>query len=106
MPTYQELRSQIEKLQTQAEEQRQKEIKDSIAEIKKKIGDLGLTAADLGLVRTRVAKKAVGGGRKKSVKAKYRDPASGATWTGRGRPPRWIVDAEAKGKKRESFAVG
>lgn len=104
MPTYQELRSQIEKLQTQAEEMRQKEIKDSIAEIRKKIGDLGLTAADLGLVKTRKARKVVV--RKKSSKAKYRDPASGATWTGRGRPPRWITDAEAKGKKRESFAVG
>ena len=25
--------------------------------------------------------------------AKYRDPATGATWTGRGKPPNWIKDA-------------
>lgn len=24
---------------------------------------------------------------------KYRDPATGATWTGRGKPPLWIKDA-------------
>ncbi|MFG0677695.1 H-NS histone family protein [Delftia sp. WSY_7] len=25
--------------------------------------------------------------------AKYRDPSTGATWTGRGKPPGWIKDA-------------
>lgn len=32
----------------------------------------------------------------KSVAAKYQDPASGATWTGRGKPPNWTktVDLE------------
>ncbi|MGE8454289.1 MAG: H-NS family nucleoid-associated regulatory protein [Pseudomonadales bacterium] len=31
---------------------------------------------------------------------KYRDPATGATWTGRGKPPNWI-----NGKVRESFLI-
>ncbi len=31
---------------------------------------------------------------------KYRDPATGATWTGRGKPPNWI-----KGKDREQFLI-
>lgn len=31
---------------------------------------------------------------------KYRDPASGATWTGRGKQPRWI-----EGKDRTTFLV-
>lgn len=31
--------------------------------------------------------------------AKYRDPESGATWSGRGREPRWLA-----GKDREAFA--
>lgn len=25
--------------------------------------------------------------------AKYRDPSTGATWTGRGKPPNWIKNA-------------
>ncbi len=31
---------------------------------------------------------------------KYRDPATGATWTGRGKQPRWI-----EGKDRTAFAI-
>lgn len=34
------------------------------------------------------------------VPPKYRDPASGATWSGRGREPEWI-----KGREREPFLV-
>jgi DNA-binding protein H-NS len=32
--------------------------------------------------------------------AKYRDPASGATWSGRGRAPHWIA-----GKDRDDFLI-
>jgi DNA-binding protein H-NS len=32
--------------------------------------------------------------------AKYRDPVSGSTWSGRGRAPHWIV-----GKDREAFVA-
>ncbi len=36
----------------------------------------------------------------KSVEAKYRDPISGSTWTGRGKPPLWIKD-----KNRADFEI-
>lgn len=39
----------------------------------------------------------------KPVAAKYRDPATGATWSGRGRLPHWLTDELAKGRKREEF---
>jgi DNA-binding protein H-NS len=39
-----------------------------------------------------------------AVPVKYKGP-NGETWTGRGRMPRWLVTAEAAGKKREHFAV-
>ncbi|CAB5670887.1 H-NS histone family [Delftia tsuruhatensis] len=32
--------------------------------------------------------------------AKYRNPATGATWTGRGKPPRWIENQD-----RAAFAI-
>ena len=41
----------------------------------------------------------------KKVKPKYKDPASGAKWSGRGRAPLWIVAGEKAGKKRESFLI-
>ena len=36
----------------------------------------------------------------KKVTAKYQNPQTGATWTGRGKPPAWIA-----GKDREQFLV-
>lgn len=37
---------------------------------------------------------------------KYRNPKDPEkTWTGKGRKPGWIVDALAKGKKLEDFAI-
>jgi DNA-binding protein H-NS len=35
-----------------------------------------------------------------SASVRYRDPASGATWSGRGRAPKWIA-----GKDRSAFVV-
>ena len=37
---------------------------------------------------------------KKRVEAKYYDPESGATWTGRGKPPKWI-----EGKNRDLYTI-
>jgi DNA-binding protein H-NS len=39
------------------------------------------------------------------VPVKYRDD-KGNKWSGRGRPPLWLVAAEKAGKRRESFLVG
>ncbi|KWE88000.1 H-NS family nucleoid-associated regulatory protein [Burkholderia territorii] len=36
-----------------------------------------------------------------TVGAKYRDPATGATWSGRGREPVWIA-----GRDRAAFLIG
>ena len=96
MQTYKELTTQIENLQKQAAHLRQTEIADTIASIKAKMKEYGITAADLGL--TGGAKKA--GKVKEPVAAKYRDSSSGATWSGRGKPPKWIA-----GKDRSGFTI-
>lgn len=44
-------------------------------------------------------------GRKASAVAKYRDAATGKTWSGRGRKPAWFVSALAEGKSLESMAA-
>ena len=46
--------------------------------------------------KKRAPKTSAGG----KVAAKYRDPATGATWTGRGVAPKWIA-----GKDRVQFAI-
>lgn len=39
------------------------------------------------------------------VAAKYRDPETGKTWTGRGVPPRWLTAAESRGVSRGDFLI-
>ena len=51
----------------------------------------------------------VGGSRKPraKVKPKYRNPADkSATWSGRGKRPRWFVAALAAGKKEKDLLIG
>jgi DNA-binding protein H-NS len=39
------------------------------------------------------------------VLPKYRNPASGQTWTGRGKKPKWLEAALANGKKISDFKI-
>lgn len=103
MTTYNELLKQIEALTKQAEELRKSELDSVIADIRDKMQQHGITVADLRAEKTpaRAAKKSASGSK---VAAKFRSPA-GETWSGRGRTPKWLAEAEAAGAKRESFAV-
>lgn len=41
-----------------------------------------------------------------TVRAQYRNPAdSEQTWTGRGRQPRWVVEALSQGKTLDEFRI-
>lgn len=100
MASYQEILNQIEALKAQAEDVRRQEMSSAIAEVKRLIAQHGITAADLGF-GGRVAKARSKG----SVAAKYRDPASGKTWSGRGRRPAWVMALEAEGKSLDSCKV-
>ena len=52
------------------------------------------------------AKKAKKGADKRSVVApKYRDSATGMTWTGRGKQPKWLAAYIKAGKKITDFAI-
>lgn len=42
----------------------------------------------------------------RKVKPKYRDPATGETWTGRGKRPRWFSAALSAGKKEKDLLIG
>jgi DNA-binding protein H-NS len=96
MATYQQLTAQLEKLHKEVAIAQQKEIAAVIEEIKRKIVDYDLTVEELGFSpkRGRPAKKA-------PLPPKYRDPKTGETWSGRGRPPGWLA-----GHDRERFLIG
>ena len=80
-----------------------------LQEVEERSAALGLTAAQLigGPAAGRTDAK-----RPKSKRApaepaevRYRDPDTGGTWTGNGRIPRWMKEAEARGRNREEFTV-
>ena len=70
---------------------------------------LGVTMEDMGSATKKRATKgrraATKGKAKSSVPPKYRDPATGATWTGRGRAPVWMAAKIATGSKKEDFLI-
>jgi DNA-binding protein H-NS len=102
MSSYQEILSQIEDLKRKAEDVRQQEMAGAIAEIKRLMAQFGISADDLGFSGRAGGAKAKNRG---SVAAKYRDPVSGKTWTGRGRRPGWVLDLEGVGKSLEDCRV-
>jgi DNA-binding protein H-NS len=109
MPTYQELKSKAGEILKQAEKIRKKEVRTIIAEIRAMMAAYDLTVDDLQpkARRTRAAKATAktastrGRKPKATAKPKYRNPETGATWTGRGKPPNWIKDA----KNRDAFLI-
>lgn len=78
---------------------------DAIAKVRELMAAHGLSLADLstrGAAATSKAPKAAGTSK---VAAKYRNQATGDSWSGRGLKPKWLTAALADGKKIEDFAV-
>lgn len=94
-PGYRELIAQREALEKQIEELKNAERGDAIDWIIEQMALFEIKPDDLEARRTRSARKQSG-----PVAAKYRDPVSGATWSGRGRAPLWL-----SGQDRESFSI-
>lgn len=100
MTTYNELMVQIDELKKKAEQVRRDELSAVMQDIKQKMAEYGITLEDLG-ASTRGGKRRNG----RTVAAKYRDPITGKSWTGRGKTPRWLVEAESAGKPRSAFYI-
>jgi DNA-binding protein H-NS len=101
MTTLESLQAKIQKLQAQAEALAAKKSSAIIEKIKNLMAEHGLTTAD---IDSHVGGKKRGpkpGAKAPSQVANYRDPKTGATWSGRGRAPRWIASA----KNRDKFLV-
>jgi DNA-binding protein H-NS len=97
MSNYKELQAQIVKLQAQAAEARQKEIAAVVAEIQRQMAEFELTPEDLGFTASRRGRPAL---KKAPLPPKYHNVRTGETWSGRGKPPKWIA-----GKNREKFLI-
>jgi DNA-binding protein H-NS len=90
--------AQREALDKQIAETRKNELREAIRTVQSLVAEFDLTSADV-FGSARMDKKAdKRTGRK--VAPKYRDPATGKTWTGRGRAPTWL-----EGKDKVKFLI-
>jgi DNA-binding protein H-NS len=99
--TLKELIAQKEALEHEIERTKRQHRNDAIAKVRALMDEYGLSAADLsakGSVKTRAVKG-------KKVAAKYRNSATGETWSGRGLQPKWLKAALAAGRTIGDFAI-
>lgn len=97
MASYQQLKAQLDALAEKTEAARLAEFQAIVDEIRIKVAEYGITEKDIfGRPHNRTSKKEAA-----PVEAKYRDPKTGATWSGRGRAPAWIKNA----KNRDRFLI-
>ena len=85
----------------QIEEATKSSRQEGITKVMELMTEYGLTIADLKGTSSRKAATKSG----KKVAAKYRNPESGESWSGRGLQPKWLKATIGKGKKIEEFAV-
>lgn len=91
--SYKELLAQREALEAQIEAARKAEVDSAVQQIRALIATYGLTQDDI-FPQAKVKST------RSTVEPKYRDPVTGQTWTGRGKPPAWIKDQD-----RAKFAI-
>ena len=95
MEDYKKLIQEREALEQRIKAARQDAISGAIAKIQSLIAEFELTPQD---VFPPARSRSTVAGTK--VAPKYCDPATGQTWTGRGKPPKWI-----QGQDRAKFAI-
>ncbi len=100
-----DLIKQKEALEKQIQEAQRAARGDAMAKIKELMAVHGLTVADLAGKAGFTAVKVEPVATPKKVAAKYRNPETGDTWTGRGLKPKWLQQALAEGKSLEEFLL-
>lgn len=101
MSNLSELLAQKAALEQQIMEAQREQRAQAISQVRALMAEYGLTLADLGTRAAAAPRKAMGG----KVAAKYRNPATGDTWSGRGLQPNWLKTALAGGARLEDFKV-
>lgn len=91
-------REQLDKL---IQDTRLKERASAITEVVGLISQYQITPQECGFSGKSAKQKPAA---QKKVAIKYRS-SDGKTWTGRGKPPRWISEYESSGRSREDFRI-
>src|ERR1700758_774521 len=101
MATLEKVQTQIAKLQAQTNALIKKQSSTVIGKIRDLMEKHGLSVADIDAYtggKKRGRKPGAKALPKTAASAKYRNPKTGATWTGHGRAPAWIAAAKDRTK--------
>jgi DNA-binding protein H-NS len=102
MSTVAELLAQKAAIEKQLADAQREEKSSAIAQVRTLMTQHGLSLSDLsGRTGPTVRGPKAGG----KVAAKFRDAATGDSWSGRGLQPKWLKAALASGKQLSDFAV-
>lgn len=108
------IQKEITRLQKQAQALQNKQRSPVVASIVRSMREYDITPEEIAAAYNNNKKKPAraaarpaqaASAAKRSVPPKYKHPETGATWTGRGKAPRWITEAEAEGKGRDQFLI-
>ncbi|TXI17824.1 MAG: H-NS histone family protein [Roseateles sp.] len=98
MSSLKELLAQRAALDEQINQTKDRERAEAVSKIKSLMSEYGLSLADLSVRTPKAAKVS-------KVAAKYRNQATGETWSGRGLQPKWLKAAIASGAQLSDFSV-
>lgn len=105
MASLQDLLSQKEALEKKIAEVRREEHQAAINKVKSLMAEHGLSLADLAGGKPAAGPRSGAPKAASKVAVKYRNAATGDTWTGRGLQPKWLKAALAAGRKLDDFVV-
>jgi DNA-binding protein H-NS len=105
LATVAELLEQRAALEKQIAEAQREERASAIAQVRALMQQHGLSAADLSARAASPKSTGAKRGGGTPVAPKYRDPATGKTWSGRGLKPNWLKSALANGRSVGDFAI-
>jgi DNA-binding protein H-NS len=108
-----ETEQELEEARQRAASMRGEELTAFVEEWLAKADSLGFTVVEVvGAIRPHFPEKGKRKGAKKTradagkkAEPKYRDPKTGETWSGRGRPAGWLKAYMDAGKRKEDFLI-
>ncbi|HLR83130.1 MAG TPA: H-NS histone family protein [Paenalcaligenes sp.] len=98
------IEKEIQKLQRKMHSLKTRQRRPVMNTIVRSMIEYEITPEEIERLYKRQVERAKRGGRSK-LPPRYQNPETGVTWSGRGRPPKWIVEAEAQGRSRDEFLI-
>lgn len=99
------LQAEISSIEAQIAEKQAEAKKATIDKMRTMMAEAGITLSDFEPARGSRVQPGVRATKGRKVPAKYRNPTTGDTWSGRGIKPKWMQAALADGKTLEDFAI-